>query len=1274
VKRLFKILLLSATIFIVFLALVALFTQTALFKDWLRNKIVVQANKSLSGELAIGRIDGNLVQRLECSDIVLKVRGDTLLYVPRLYVSFKPTRLLRKEIAFQVIEIDRLRFLLRQYRDRSWNISQLVPAPSTPEPAKPSPFRWKIYLQDLLLQNASVSIDARQENAPLPRSVQNINAKLSLSLEQQMLSIQLQNLTLRPEEPFPSLHDVSFQVALKDDVLEMRNIHIKTSASQLTGNAALDLSGQRSAEAHLFAQPFMFGDLKAFVPDVPLQGEVDAEIIAEYRVDSAKVSVDCRKNYQSIRIGGSLRSLTSRPTIDLSGQFLNINLEDWLEGFSLPSRLNGDFALRGYGKRIKTAHFDGQVKVNNFAWNRHQFDRVRVDFSYHQADVKANLYLQSKAGDARINARLDDITTSQKYDLHAAVSHLDLSAILPLDTLQSDLNLTLTARGEGFRADQAISHLSLSLSPSRIAFLQVDSLAAQARLSNSRYWIDTLYVNTPFMDAELKTQGSFNAIENGRVKLTLKELSQLRKLIHADTLQASGYIEAQVAGHFDSLRTSVHYDLLNLQYNDIKTGSAHGDGLFWLKNRKPFGDLESTFRHSIVAGQSVDSLKLIANINDSLIAAEVAFAGAKRLSGQTTFDFRTAPSPTLLIHNLAIGHGDQLWTKEEVPVRFVFRKEGIQIEGLSLSSGSQFISASGTLAFSGDENFQVQMGDVDLAHFFQTTDENLNLTGLVDVSAYLTGTAENPELSAHALLRNAKINAFPIKELKIDARYLEETLNVDFQLQGLEDQALNGNGRVPLLFTMKNPRIEFYKERPIEAKVSTVGMTVSVFQAYSDQIVAKDGLVFMDLALGNTIEQPELIGNFSIQNAAFELPQYGSKFRDLNLALRFGKNNASLDKLVLRGGNGRLEAKGTMEFGSDLLERGLTSYGLAVHLENLQVLSNKDMEMQMSGDAELNAKNDAAKFTGNIMIDRARIFLPALQKDAQREENQARPLLVTQAEDTLTQRKEKGVKDQPEFIKHLQGSITIELPRNTWIRNPDMNVEVAGTVNVIKSDADFEFFGSIRTVRGSYDLYGRRFDIRQGVITLTGGKVPNPKLDIQARHTFRDISNTKRNLDLKIGGNLQEPQLSFSLDGTFIEETDAVSYLVFGRSSRELTRGEKSQISNQEGMLSTAGITNLATGRLADQITDRLRKQLNLDVIEFKGNGNWRAASITVGKYLTNDLFLSYEREFGMKRSREAEPERVSLEYELSKHFSVQATKGDDKTTGFDFIWKNEVE
>jgi len=61
-----------------------------------------------------------------------------------------------------------------------------------------------------------------------------------------------------------------------------------------------------------------------------------------------------------------------------------------------------------------------------------------------------------------------------------------------------------------------------------------------------------------------------------------------------------------------------------------------------------------------------------------------------------------------------------------------------------------------------------------------------------------------------------------------------------------------------------------------------------------------------------------------------------------------------------------------------------------------------------------------------------------------------------------------------------------------------------------------------------------------------------------------------------------------------------------------------------------------------------------------------------VGKYITNDLFVIYQRGFGETEDDEITPETITLEYELNKLLFFRLQGGSSKTSGFDVILKFE--
>ncbi len=94
-----------------------------------------------------------------------------------------------------------------------------------------------------------------------------------------------------------------------------------------------------------------------------------------------------------------------------------------------------------------------------------------------------------------------------------------------------------------------------------------------------------------------------------------------------------------------------------------------------------------------------------------------------------------------------------------------------------------------------------------------------------------------------------------------------------------------------------------------------------------------------------------------------------------------------------------------------------------------------------------------------------------------------------------------------------------------------------------------------------------------------------------------------------------------------------------------------------------------AASLLSAQLTKFLGDKLNVDYIEVNSSGgNFDNASMEVGKYITNDLFVSYEQRIGQSNEDDLSDYEVKLEYEVFRFLFLQLNNS-DRDSGFDVIF-----
>ena len=205
--------------------------------------------------------------------------------------------------------------------------------------------------------------------------------------------------------------------------------------------------------------------------------------------------------------------------------------------------------------------------------------------------------------------------------------------------------------------------------------------------------------------------------------------------------------------------------------------------------------------------------------------------------------------------------------------------------------------------------------------------------------------------------------------------------------------------------------------------------------------------------------------------------------------------------------------------------------------------------------------------------------------------------------------------------------------------------------------------GIVGNVAKTFRDYGKYFQVKTGRISFEGGEKINPEILLEAEYEFRSSSREKKALKVSITGKPDNPIIKFTVDNRELNEGEAISLILFGQMPDQLLYGEKSDSGGDGG-------TGLGSSLLSYQLSKTLGETLDIDYIEVKSEDNWNSASVYVGKYVTNDLFLSYQRGFGDNQYNNTNVEEITMEYELHKYFYLQLIQGDTNTSGYDLIFK----
>ncbi|HDR50204.1 MAG TPA: hypothetical protein ENN90_01090, partial [Mariniphaga anaerophila] len=570
---------------------------------------------------------------------------------------------------------------------------------------------------------------------------------------------------------------------------------------------------------------------------------------------------------------------------------------------------------------------------------------------------------------------------------------------------------------------------------------------------------------------------------------------------------------------------------------------------------------------------------------------------------------------------------------------------------------------------------KVNIDNISLA-MLEKMEMNDQLKGIFEGQLDFSGTGENPVMKGNFSLNNLEFSDYRFLQFDGNLKYSNNVFAADLNVVPQDRGKLEAAFEIPLRFYSDSLKFVLSPKDSVTGKVILEKMTLELLQAiYPAANIA--GFIEGDVTLSGTMESPNPEGNIRLRDASVEMREFGIDYKNVGVNLNFLRDKIRVENLLVRSRDGSLTGSGQMDFASDFYKGDISQSEITLNFNRFQPFNHRQFNMQMNGNATFGGKKGEVAYGGNITIPRSEIYIPAVMRMLGRMTvaEMPKPLLVQEMERMSAMADPEYMEPVPvvladsarfDYFDNFKGSLRIRIPRNTWIKNDDLYIELSGDVELRKSREYFELFGTVDVVRGQYDLLGKTFMINEGSISFQGGEDMMPSMDITASYAFRNPQRMEQTLSVRISGTAELPEVNFQLDGSSISEGDALSYILFGKSMNELTIDEQDNMDGAGGG-SLAG--RAAASILTSQLTNFLGKKLAVDYIEVKSDGGFDNATVVVGKYITNDLFVSYEQRFGETHEKDMVKYEVKLEYELFRFLFLELNNS-SRASGFDVIFK----
>ena len=487
-------------------------------------------------------------------------------------------------------------------------------------------------------------------------------------------------------------------------------------------------------------------------------------------------------------------------------------------------------------------------------------------------------------------------------------------------------------------------------------------------------------------------------------------------------------------------------------------------------------------------------------------------------------------------------------------------------------------------------------------------------------------------------------------QLRIDAEQLKLQLNWDSERAGQAQAAIESR-------LQSSPNgWSWPAESPLGGSLKIQLPPVGAWSLLAPPGWRLRGTLNADATLQGTRESPLWRGRFTAQDLAVRSVADGIDFSQGQLRVRLDGQSLDIEEFTLQGAplagsnGGTVKVTGSVRWPTTdgtatapLMSR--LRVALVAEARGLRVSARVDRRLVVSGQVKANLDPDQLTLRGTLTADQALFILPEDNApqlgDDVKVRRSGKPAAPEAAIKTAV-----SLRVRPDVL------LTLDLGQDFQVRGRGLSTRVAGSVtlrNANERSLAPLLRGELRTVQGSYKAYGQQLEIEAGLLRFAGA-FDNPSLDILAIRP-----NLQQRVGVQITGTAAAPVVRLYAEPE-LPEAEKLAWLVLGRSAG--TGGAEAAVLQQAALALLGG-----SGR---GLPGSLGQALGLDEVTMRGStnnadGTATGASITLGKRLSRDFYVAYERSLAGTLGT------LFVFFDLSRRLTLRAQTGEQSAVDLIF-------
>src|SRR3990172_7861830 len=860
---------------------ISLFSQTAYFRNTLRNVIERVVTSSTGQVFTIGKIEGDLIHGLRLKDVSFMIDGEPFVQVEEAYVQYSiplildSSMLFNRIIPLKDVSTRGVSINFTEEEEGNWNVEKLVPKEKDKLKEKiKTTLSWSILIQDSLLNDARITLKDSRKKDILNIEISKMDFSLKMLGLTDKIDVDLKEGDLSINQNLFYIKGLSTNVIYTDDKTQIKELEGDLNGIKIKFDGELDdfIEPRFKFKAAAYGLDINKGVLNLEVEDAKGQYKTLNDIQADVKLkllDSQIMGKKVQGSIEKIKMAGTKLEI-QKGVIKTEFGETSFNGNAKLDGIlSQEGSNNFDFkitlkdietseilTLFEKKKETKIVDTDLSARINaNFdasgRWN--EIEDLEAKVKLHNFQLKGN-----KVGELDLKGLVEASKSNVNLDVISNLSKVNLALILGDEKYRTDINSNLNFKGSIPLSGDVLVNLTANVQGEILQSSGFDLELTGGKIDAS-YDGQTLDIRSlSLVSPSFKLKANGTRKEKGmdfNYEAETNNLNFISKFFPEVDLKGSLKSTGRVQGEIKNPRVTFSTTASDFGYKDIEVKSINlkGDALVNLESPKL--QLDGNLKEIKFQGRKIKSIDLQAKNEGKGVRGDLLIVQDARRNYEINLKLAdlTSEEKNLEIEKIRLNFKDNvIENKDTINVKLLPNQ--LIVKSLNLYHKDNFILGNADVVFDGNMNASLELKKVSLNDISEILELKPSLEGITTGNIALQGTLEKPIIKSDIDAKDLGFKEFKWDNSNLILSYSNKNLGLTFIASDNARAILSASGgaNVDLNFKKIDENIE---KAVFDLTINSDGFDLNSLANLNNEAKELKGVVSVNISLKGTVQK-----------------------------------------------------------------------------------------------------------------------------------------------------------------------------------------------------------------------------------------------------------------------------------------------------------------------------------------------------------------------------------------------------------------------------------